>query len=48
MEATQPVQINIYQINTHRKGLGRLYFKNEPKTKDSRQAEGIGPNSCPY
>ena len=34
MQSIEPVRMNIYQINTCRKDLGRLNFENEPRNKE--------------
>ena len=32
LDLVQPIQMNVYQNNTYRKGLGQLHFNNEPAT----------------
>ena len=34
VELVEPVQMNIYQSNTYRKGLSWLYFDNEPRVQE--------------
>ena len=35
----QPVQMNIYQSNTYRKGLSRLYFNIESRVQERQQVK---------
>ena len=39
MEPAESVQVNIYQSNTYRKDLSRLYFSNEPRVQDRQQVK---------
>ena len=40
VEPVEPVQMNIYQSNTDRKGLRWLHFNNEPSVQEGQQVEG--------
>ena len=40
MEPVQPVQMNIYQSNTHIKDLSQLLLVNEPKVQERQQVKG--------
>ena len=40
VEPVEPVQMNIYQSNTDRKGLRWLHFNNEPCVQEGQQVEG--------
>ena len=40
VEPVEPVQMNIYQSNTDRKGLRWLHFNNEPSVQEGQQVKG--------
>ena len=39
VEPVEPVQMNIYQINTYRKDLSRLHFDDEPRVQQRQQVK---------
>ena len=43
VEPVEPVQMNIHQSDTHRKGLTWLYFDNKPRVQERRQLKGQQP-----
>ena len=39
VEPVEPVQMNIYQINTYRKDLSWLHFDDEPRVQQRQQVK---------
>ena len=39
VEPFETIQINVYQSNTYRKDLSRLYFNNEPLIQDRQEVK---------
>ena len=44
VEPTEPVQMNIYKSNNHRKDLSWLHFEDEPQMQERQQ--GKDQQSC--